>query len=196
MKKILLALVIVFTFITGVFAYFEDKEITLLRQQINIPDTEAIRKNKKEKFPAGQTLKVFLAIKHNKESERDFEEWIEKWNKNNGVKYGKLEAVDSIETADIAIVQFVTKRSEYVEETGISIGTTPKPGETKPKLRVETDRGYKRLDLPVHSFLLVKSNDLWTIVYNDVETVISDEQLLANPDSRLWSAVEKKMKER
>lgn len=195
MKKIALALIVIFSSIVGIFAFWEDKEISLLRKEINISDKELIRRNKDEKFPAGQSLKVFLAVKHNKESRRDFEEWIENWNDKSSAKFGRLESVDSIENANIVIAQFVTNSSKYIEEASVSIGTFPRPDETKPKLRVESERSYKPLHLPVRSYLLIRSDDMWTIVYSDVETSIYGDQL-NNPDLRLWSAVEKRMKER
>ncbi|HSK74739.1 MAG TPA: hypothetical protein VK892_23775 [Pyrinomonadaceae bacterium] len=195
MKKIALASIVIFSSIVGVFANLEDKEILLLRKQINISDRELIRRNKDEKFPAGHSLKVFLAVKHNKGSKNDFEEWVAKWNTKDSGKYGKLEIVNTIEDADIVIAQFVTESSKYVGEESVTVGTVPRPGEIKPKLRVESERGYKPLHLPVRSYLLVRSDNMLTIVYSDVETSIIGEQQY-NPDLRLWSSLEKKMRER
>lgn len=195
MKKNICTLVLLLSFVSGVFANTKDKEIALLRQQVNIADNVVIRSNKKEKLPAGQSLKVFLAIKHNKETARDFEDWIAQWNTDNAIKYIKLELVDTIESADIVLAQFVTTKGNYIEESVLTVGTVPKPGERKPKLRVEAGQGATRLPLPVRSFLLFRSNDIWTVVYYDVETNVSEKQRTF-PDLRLWSALEKRMKDR
>jgi hypothetical protein len=59
-------------------------------------------------------LESVNAIKHNRSYEKDFLEWVDKWNEENSNKFGKMEVVDNIDEADVIATQFRTSVAKYV----------------------------------------------------------------------------------
>ena len=198
MKFVALALVVFFSTVGGVFAQTDKKEVINLRKQIKIPDKDILRSNENAKLPAGDSLKIFLAIKRSGSEAEHFEKWVDEWNKEDGDKYGKLEIVKDISKADIILTQFVSNRIKQVGEASVSVGNIPSPGQSissKPKIKVNNEVGYKPLPLPVYSYLITRENDVWTIIYQGVESSLPNEQLF-NPELRLWRTFKEEMKAR
>ncbi len=199
MKFVALVLLMFFSTVGGVFAQSDEKEVINLRKQIKIPDKDILRSNENAKLPAGDSLKIFLAIKRSGSEAKHFEKWVEEWNKEDGDKYGKLEIVKDILKADVVLTQFIsTGRIKQVGETSVSVGNIPSPGQSIPpktKVKVNNEVGYKSLSLPVYSYLISREDDVWTIIYQDVESSLPDEQLF-NPELRLWRTFKEEMKAR
>jgi len=198
MKFVAFALVIFFSTVGGVFAQTDEKEVINLRKQIKIPDKDILRSNENAKFPAGNSLKIFLAIKRRGSEAEHFEKWVEEWNREDGDKYGKLEVVKDVSKADIVLTQFVSTRIKQIGEASVSVGNIPSPEQSissKTKIKVNNEIGYKPLPLPVYSYLITREDDVWTIIYQDVESSLPNEQLF-NPELRLWRAFKEEMKAR
>ena len=195
MKKIFAVTVFLFLAVQTGFAQLNDEEITNLRKQVKISDTDTIRVNQREGFSSVDTLKVFLTIERNGSVKKYFEKWIKEWNEKDGDQYGKLEQVNDISKADIVLSQFVSNKVKRVSEAGIRAGKYPTPGQPKVNANVGTGVGYASLKLPVYSYLIKRQNGIWTILYGGVETSIPNEQLF-NPEFALWNAFDEKMKNR
>jgi hypothetical protein len=198
MKFVALALVVFFSTVGGVFAQTDKKEVINLRKQIKIPDKDILRSNENAKLPAGDSLKIFLAIKRSGSEAEHFEKWVDEWNKEDGDKYGKLEVVKDISKADVVLTQFVSTRIKQVGEASVSVGNIPSSEQSispKTKIKVNNEAGYKPLPLPVYSYLITREDDVWTIIYQDVESSLPGEQLF-NPERRLWRMFKKEMKAR
>ncbi|MDQ3063182.1 MAG: hypothetical protein M3R14_10045 [Acidobacteriota bacterium] len=198
MKFVAFALVIFFSTVGGVFAQSGEKEVINLRKQIKIPDKDILRSNENAKLPAGDSLKIFQAIKRSGSEAEHFEKWVEEWNKEDGDKYGKLEAVEDISKADVILTQFVSSSIKQVGEASVKVGNIPSPEQSisqKTKIKVKNEVGYKPLPLPVYSYLITREDDVWTTIYQDVESSLPNEQLL-NPELRLWRAFKEEMKAR
>lgn len=199
MKFAVSALVTLFFTNFVVFAQSDNREIDNLRQQINVSDKEIIVINKDAKLPAGNPLKVFLAVKRDADEAQYFEKWIEEWNRKDGSQYGKLELVKDISKADVVLTQFIMNRGKYVEEASINVGNIPPPGQiispgkVKTKVTVNGEKSYKSLTRPVYSYLIKRENSIWTIIYQDVETSLTGEQLF-NPELALWQAFKNEIK--
>ena len=173
-----------------------------LRRQVNIPDNDIIRENKGAKLPEGDSLKIYLAIKREGSEAEYFEKWVKEWNKKEGGKRGKLEITQDISAADVVLTQFVTASGEYVKDVSVGVKTVPAYGDLNQngqsqdnKLKVYGKTDYKSLNLPVYSYLIKRENNLWTIIYRDVETSIPSDQF-SNPELRLWGAFKQEMKAR
>ena len=198
MKFVALALVVFFSTVGGVFAQTDKKEVINLRKQIKIPDKDILRSNENAKLPAGDSLKIFLAIKRSGSEAEHFEKWVDEWNKEDGDKYGKLEVVKDISKANVVLTQFVSTRLKQVGEASVRVGNIPSPEQNisqKTKIKVNNEVGYKPLPLPVYSYLITREDDVWTIIYQDVESSLPGEQLF-NPERRLWRMFKKEMKAR
>ncbi|MDQ3749475.1 MAG: hypothetical protein M3367_10775, partial [Acidobacteriota bacterium] len=113
-------------------------------------------------------------------------------------KYGKLEVVKDISKADVVLTQFVSTRIKRVGEASVSVGNIPSPRQSisqKTKVKVNNEVGYKSLSPPVYSYLVSREDNVWTIIYQDVESSLPDEQLF-NPELRLWRHFKEEMKAR
>ena len=198
MKFVAFLLIVFFSTVGGVFAQTDEKEVINIRKQIKIPDKDTLRSNENAKFPGGNSLKISLAIKRRGSEAEHFEKWVEEWNKEDGDKYGRLEVVKDIAKADVILTQFVSTRIKRVGEASVSVGNIPSPEQSvsqKAKIKVVHEAGYKPLPLPVYSYLITREDDVWTIIYQDVESSLPNEQLF-NPELRLWRAFKEEMKAR
>lgn len=198
MKFVALALIVFFSTVGGIFAQTDKKEVINLRKQIKIPDKDILRSNENAKLPAGDSLKIFLAIKRSGSEAKHFEKWVDEWNKEDGDKYGKLEVVKDVSKAEVILTQFISTRIKQVGEASVSVGNIPSSEQSispKTKIKVNNEAGYKPLPLPVYSYLITREDDVWTIIYQDVESSLPGEQLF-NPERRLWRMFKKEMKAR
>ena len=198
MKFVAFALVVFFSTVGGVFAQTDEKEVINLRKQIKIPDKDILRSNENAKLSAGNSLKIFLSIKRRGNEAEHFEKWVGEWNKEGGDKYGKLEIVKDISKADVILTQFVSSGIKQVGEASVRVGNIPSPGQSisqKTKVKVNNEVGYKPFPLPVYSYLITHVDDVWTIIYQDVESSLPGEQLF-NPELRLWRTFKEEMKAR
>ena len=195
MKKTFVCLTVLAVFSTLASAQVSEKEAGLLREELKLADDEPILIDRGRNFPAQKPLRVFTAIKQSaKEAER-FGKWLRKWDKKNSKKYGKIQIVDEIEKADVVVAQFRTVAPVYVKEVVTKVGNISSTGEIRDKVRIGTEYGYRRMDLPTHSYLLVKSNRAWVIVFRNIEPIFVEEQLV-NPRARLRGAMSKRLKNR
>ncbi len=195
MKKLFLLLVILIVSAANFLAQSKNKELEALREETNLPDKEIIRVNKKIKFPNKKPLKIYLAINQSEKDAKKFEKWIGKWNKKNATKYGQVELVSDNSKADVIVAQYRVPRSKYVKESKVTVGNVSETGKILPKAEVDSEYSYRRLDLPIYSYLLVRSNGFWTIVFQNVEPVFVEEQYV-NPYARLRGALKKRLKKR
>lgn len=76
-----------------------------LREQLNISPSISVTLAESKDFPAGNPLKIYLAVEDPKVS-ASLVEWISKWNKDNGIKYGTLEVVSDIAKADVYLARY------------------------------------------------------------------------------------------
>jgi hypothetical protein len=191
-----LALTIFFSTTYSVFAQMNDQEISNLRKHLNISVKDVVRQDKNAKLTDSNSLKVFLAIKRSGNEAKYFEKWVEDWNKKEASDYGKLEIVKDALQADVVLSQFISIQSKLVKDTSIGIGNVPPPGRLKSKVKVKSEVDFQQLKLPVYSYLIKHENDVWTIIYEDVETSVPGEQLSTGPESRLWRSFKTELKAR
>ena len=173
----------------------DDRDILELKRQLKLPADEVIRVSRDTRFPKVDSIRTYVAVLQSESDKDDLISWINKWNRKNGPKYGGIEPVDGIDDATVIIVQFRNRRIRYEPEQVLTIGNIDKEDRPLGRVRVETDIRNRRLKLPLSSYLLVRENGFWTIVYADVETSLTGEQR-TNPYSRLRSNLRKKLKER
>jgi len=176
-------------------AQMSGDEIFLLKKHLNVSARDIFRQDKNAKLTDNDSLKVYLAIKRNGNEAKYFERWVQDWNKEDASKHGKIEIVEDAAQADAILAQFVVTQSKLVKDTAIGIGNVP-PGRLKSKVKVTSEIDYKQLKLPVYSYLIKREDNIWTIIYEDVETSLPGEQLSVSPESRLWRVFKKEMKSR
>ncbi|MEZ5428714.1 MAG: hypothetical protein R2747_20885 [Pyrinomonadaceae bacterium] len=194
MKKILPVLLILLGISISVAAQANREELDDLRREAGLPDDALIRVNEGQAFPAGK-LKVYLAVKQSRDAAEDFEGWVEKWNRKDGGKYGMLEIANDPTAADIIVAQYKTGGAEYVAESKVDFGKLSTEKDSSPGFKVDSDSRYKRLDLPIYSYLMVRSNGFWVVVFRLVETSLPGKQLI-NPDARIRGDLKKRLKDR
>ncbi len=195
MRFAVLALVVIFSTTSRISAQMSGDEIFLLKKHLNVSARDIFRQDKNAKLTDNDSLKVYLAIKRNGNEAKYFERWVQDWNKEDASKHGKIEIVEDAAQADAILAQFVVTQSKLVKDTAIGIGNVP-PGRLKSKVKVTSEIDYKQLKLPVYSYLIKREDNIWTIIYEDVETSLPGEQLSVSPESRLWRVFKKEMKSR
>jgi len=195
MRFAVLALVVIFSMTSRISAQMSGDEIFLLKKHLNVSARDIFRQDKNAKLTDNDSLKVYLAIKRNGNEAKYFERWVQDWNKEDASKHGKIEIVEDAAQADAILAQFVVTQSKLVKDTAIGIGNVP-PGRLKSKVKVTSEIDYKQLKLPVYSYLIKREDNIWTIIYEDVETSLPGEQLSVSPESRLWRVFKKEMKSR
>lgn len=196
MKFQILALAILLSATSSVFAQMDDEEVFNLRKHLKISAKDVVRQNKNAKLTDSNSLKVFLAIKRNGNEAKYFEKWVEDWNEEEAPSFGKLEIVKDAAQADVVLSQFVSTQSKLVKDMSIGIGNVPPRGQLKSKVRVTKEVDFQQLKLPVYSYLIKRENNVWTIIYKDVETSIPGEQLSVSPEARLWRSFKEGLKAR
>lgn len=80
-------------------------EYTKLREILDLPPSFPVTRVASTKLPAGDPLKVHLAIAQ-PEIEKRFLRWVKQWNEYDGRKYGRVEVISDREQADISAVFF------------------------------------------------------------------------------------------
>jgi hypothetical protein len=76
-----------------------------LREQLNVQPSTSVTLAESKDLPAGNPLKIYMAVEDPKVSE-SLIEWIGKWNKDNGAKYGTLEVVSNMAKADVYLARY------------------------------------------------------------------------------------------
>lgn len=85
-------------------------DFTRLREQLNVSPSVSVTLAESKDFPAGNPLKIYLAIEDSKVSE-SLVDWVSKWNKDNSIKYGTLEVVSEMAKADVYVARYRGSRA-------------------------------------------------------------------------------------
>lgn len=201
MKKSIAIIVFSIIFSAGIFAQDSKDELNQLRKEVKLPKAADVFIDKRKDFPTGQTLKIYLSIKHNKKFAKGFSEWIENWNDKNAARYGRLQSVDKISDADVAVAQFSYGIVKYVREDRLSISTgrvSQDPdfvGTGIGNSKIRAERGYDKVVRPLYSYLLVRNNNnSWTVNFSYIDETFDFEKNF--PEVRIQRLVENKMKDR
>ena len=201
MKKLIVIILFSIIFSAGIFAQDSKDELNQLRKEVKLPKATDVFINTKKDFPTGQTLKIYLSIKHNKKFAEGFSEWIENWNDKNAARYGRLQIVNKISDADVAVAQFSYGIVKYVREDRLSISTgrvSKDPdfiGTGIGNSKIRAERGYEKLDRPLYSYLLIRnSKDSWVVNFSYVDETFDFNDTF--PEARIQRVVENKMKDR
>lgn len=80
-------------------------QFTVIREILGLPPSTQVARANPDKLPPANPLKVFTSFQH-PETERRFRNWIERWNKEDGKKYGLIELVDESAKSDVSVVFF------------------------------------------------------------------------------------------
>lgn len=204
MKNICFVIGVLFLFSLPAYGQTSKSDIEQLRREVGLPSPVSILK-KKAAFPASKPTKIFLAIKHNHGIERDFMDWVAKWNRTQADQYGELQLVTDIEDADIAAVQYQKGTGAPLgEETvrtkigNVSIGDGDRDDiilNRKGNAGVRAQSGVRFLRRPLYSYLIARGeNGAWHLYYSRVDESNSSETPF--PESLLRSAIESRLKNR
>jgi hypothetical protein len=82
------------------------EEANRLRQLLNVPSSTIIVSSSSSKLPAGTPLKIYIATGKADAAERRFTQWIDKWNRGEGRRYGTIEVVADLTQADLVIARY------------------------------------------------------------------------------------------
>lgn len=201
MKKFIWVLIFSLSASFGIYAQTTTGELKQLKKEVNLPDSSPVFIDEGKDFPANQTLKIYLSIKHNKKFAQDFTKWVEKWNRENAAQTGTLQIIDNINDADIVAAQFRFGIRKYVREERLSVSTGRIPEDDKfigqgiGNSKIKAEKGYTVLDQPLYSYLLIRNSDgTWTISFSYIDEAFDFQETF--PEVRLQGVIEEKMKDR
>lgn len=80
-------------------------QFTRIREVLGLPPSTPVARAKPDKLPAANPLKVYTSFEGPQAEER-FQNWVERWNQENGKKYGRIELVDQLAKSDVSVVLF------------------------------------------------------------------------------------------
>lgn len=195
----------------SIFGQKSKSDIERLKKEINLPSSVSVNVDDAE-FPSAKTIKVYAAIKHNRKSAKQFDEWAAEWNKANAAQFGEIQLVDKLEDADVAAVQFQFGPGRPVREDSIRLRTGKvqggNPADATSNSRdddrfvlngignknVRAETAVRNLDLPLYSYLIVRGqNASCTIDYSRLDDRLDTRNF---PELLLQSAIEDRLKNR
>ncbi len=166
---------------------------TKLRDHLNLPLSTAIIQPDTSNLPAGTTFKVYIATGKHKKTFKRFAKWMDQWNQQEGLKYGKLEIVSALSDADVILARFNIREFIPRSKTTISVGPVHDPlsdrNAASPKI---STRQY--MPIAQYSYLLTRTPDALIIIYDNVDrSHISD---YSDPDKNLFNEFKERLKNR
>ncbi|MGB7921629.1 MAG: hypothetical protein WCF57_00155 [Pyrinomonadaceae bacterium] len=167
-------------------------EANRIRRLLNVPSDTIIVSSSSSKLPAGTPLKIYMATGEGNGAQRRFAQWIEKWNRGEGQRYGTIEVVSDLAQAHLVIARYegdyaIAPRTSIGTIPGIGIGNSPSSHISKRGTRAYVYR-------PLYLYLLTRTPDALAIVYRHVDRYNTKDRL--DPHGNLLSALKKKMKQR
>lgn len=191
-----------------IFGQTAKSDLEQLKKEINLPASVLIS-TADASFPVSKPIKIYLAIKHNKSSAKDFNKWVEQWNKTKAAKFGEILVVDDLTDADVAAVQYQFGVGRIVREDSVRLKTGKIPDAARRDSTNESDRmvlggignskvrgevAAKTLKIPIYSYLLVRGqNSEWFVDYSRLDDRLSEENF---PERFLQSAIEDNLRNR
>src|SRR3954463_9854942 len=95
-------LIVLLTVATTSAAQSIDDELSTLRELLNVSSSTSITPSTSS-LPPNSPIRVFIAVGPNEKIQKEFTNEINKWNRNNGQKYGTVELVSQLSEADIIL---------------------------------------------------------------------------------------------
>ncbi len=171
-----------------------NEELVRLRERLNIPASTAIVSSGSTKLPAGDTLRVYLVTGKDGKANKHLAKWIDKWNQNEGQRFGKLQIVSDFSQADVIMARDVVRGDVSVQHRttiGIWPERNPDTDRISTKPRIYT-RPYIHRSL--YSYLIVRTPEALAVVYRLGDR--GHPQDHTDPDGSLIDELEHKMKTR
>lgn len=82
-----------------------EDEMRLLRERLNVPSSTTIRKINSKTLPGSAALRLHVATVEDQNVRNLLVEWVNKWNRQSGNKYGRIEVVADAARADVLLVR-------------------------------------------------------------------------------------------
>lgn len=201
MRSVLLTAAAVAIFASTGLAQLGDRELSELRKIASIPKDEIVRTKSGGSIADSKPLKVYLAVKLPGSDKKNLEKLVAKWNRDEGATYGLLEIVDDVSKAEVVLAEFRYSRSKPVETYSVKVGEKDLVGRTTTTADLGSDvavsagRDYDVFTQPVMTYIVSRENDLWTVVYAQVESFETEKQQF-DPTLRLWQKFTQRVRER
>ena len=152
-------------------AQTSSKDLSELRKKLGLARDAPILIDRKVR-PNGDTLKTFVLIEEQGNKQGKFEKWVLKKNQKNDPT---LNLTDEFSDAQFAVIQLVRRRIKLQRERVLRVGNVDEHGRPD-GIGVSRSTETRLVRLPVYSYVLVKKNGFWTIVFSDVETSINGQE--------------------
>src|SRR5262245_23022279 len=114
-RKIVYLIIAILLCVVSAAGQTATEENARLREHLNIGPDVPIHLGRAT-LPPQTPLKVFIATGLDLGVQKNFQKWLEDWNKKNGRKFGQVDVVPDVTQADVILARYVD-RSHVVTET-------------------------------------------------------------------------------
>ncbi len=101
---------------------FSEIEITILHNELRLPQSYPITLVKSKAAPPGDPLKIYIRTIHSDDVRKEFSKWVQKWDKKDASDYGALKVVLWDSQADLILVQYKFPLPDEAFNQGIQSG--------------------------------------------------------------------------
>ncbi len=139
----------------------KESEFKHLRMLLRVPLDTPVTVVDSLKLPDATPLKVFINTGKEVEVSRYFVEWIDKWNNEDGKKYGAIEIVPEMAQADVLLVRYAMPSPRLVIEEGaggVSASSEVDPATRQPVNTPNMPSAAKFI-VPIYSYVILKTQD-------------------------------------
>jgi hypothetical protein len=193
MFKTILALALLFGFSVTGFGQDKEHELRYLRSILGVSRETPIIKAGSLKLPEVSPLKVFIATNTEVKVRDKLVEWIDKWNAEDGKKYGAIEVVEQVSQATVILARYVFPAPEQVRDEAPASGSSNEPYEIDPITRKPVSNTVatrtpltSKFRLPVYSYVILNADDGLKIIRSMADSVFVSSSIAytsVTPDS-------------
>ena len=131
MKKSMYAVLSIFLMFSSAESQGVADEMVALRKHLELPENINLALASSSRISQAGPLKVYLAFGLDIGVRNNFEQWINKWNKGDGKKFGALQVISQMAQADVILARYVvpsdatsTTSGAIYANSGIMVGRT------------------------------------------------------------------------
>lgn len=148
------------------FGQFKDYQLKLLKAIIGVPQETRITEARSLKLPADVPLKVYIKMNTETKTRQSFIEWIDRWNQEDGKKYGTIEVVNDLSQASVILARYPTVDPLPVRDEGLAASSANEPNEIDPATRKPVDNSpltqkplTSKFRVLIFEYVILKSDD-------------------------------------
>lgn len=171
-----------------------NEELARLHEHLGMPPSVSLGVAESSALTSKMPMKVYIATGLDIGVRGNFKEWISKWNRKEGKKYGALQVVPDLSTADVILSRY-TLRDEVT--TGTNTDITNRSVHEWPSgriARVPVPKTYSYNQVPVYAYVIEKKSESYEILWRYASSTSVEER--RDSGKQLWEDFQHMIKAR